>query len=279
MTANIAALLQAPRIIAGITPASFPGYLLYECQQGTSEWLQCRAGVVTASDFKKVRETYKVPKEKLGQPKDSALDVAFQKAIERICQVPLDENNQTWQMKRGHLLEPFARAAHEDLLERRAGTSAALSDVIVDTAGFMTTPDGIFGCSVDGLIGEQGGAEYKCLVSAKKLRKVILFDDISDYMDQIQGCMWISGRKWWHFGLYCPALKPIGMEFRMMEVERDDDYIDALVADLMKFKGHVDGYEAQLRDMGAAAIAEAAEEVRARLREEPSEAEPAEVDE
>uniref|UniRef100_A0AAU8GT84 Transcriptional regulator SutA RNAP-binding domain-containing protein n=1 Tax=Pseudomonas phage PACT201 TaxID=3230130 RepID=A0AAU8GT84_9VIRU len=25
-------------------------------------------------------------------------------------------------------------------------------------------------------------------------------------MDQVQGCMWITGRKFWHVGMYCPAL-------------------------------------------------------------------------
>ena len=248
-----------------LTPIAQAGFLLYECVQGSPEWLQCRAGVITASDFKKARDKYKTPKEKLGQPKDSALDYCFQKAIERISGVPLDESFQTWQMKRGHELEPLARIAHEDLLAQR---NDDLSGAMVNTAGFMTTPDGVFGASVDGLIGDHGGSEYKCLVSSKGLRKVIMLNDISDYMDQVQGCLWISGRQWWHFGLYCPALRPVGLEFQMTEVQRDDDYIEELQADLMKAAKVVDAYEIGLREKGAKFIDAAAAEVRARLEED-----------
>ena len=248
--------------------------IIVPAKQGSKEWLCARAGVLTASDFRIARQKYKVGERK-GQPTDTALDYAFRKAIERISKVPLDEAHQTWQMKRGHELEPFARIAHEDLLARRGG---ALSDIMVEECGLMLTDDGIFGCSVDGLIGDHGGLEIKCLVSAGKLRKVILMNDIDDYRDQIMGCLWVTGRKWWHFGLYCPALKPVGLEFQMIEVERDDDYIDDLEADLLRFKKIVDDYEEQLRTMGAKAIEEAAEEVRRRLADAPSEDEPAEVE-
>jgi hypothetical protein len=125
---------------------------------------------------------------------------------------------------------------------------------MIEEAGFMTTPDGLFGCSVDGLIGDMGGSEYKCLVGAEKLRNVLIENDISDYLDQVQGCMWISGRRWWHFGLYYPDLAAIGLDFHLIEVERDDDYIADLERDLLSFKRIVDDYEARLRDMGAALL-------------------------
>lgn len=246
------------------TPIAGAGFLLYECSQGSPEWLACRAGVITASEFKKARGRMKVARDgkAKGDPTDACLDYAFQKAIERISGVPLDENHETWQMKRGHELEPKARMAHEDLLQRRAKPGADLLELMIEQAGFMTTPDGKFGCSVDGLIGEHGGSEYKCLAAAAKLRKVILGEDISDYIDQVQGCMWISGRAWWHFGLYCPALEPVGLAFQMTEVQRDDDYITDLERDLLTFDVLVSDYEDRLRTMGAKAQAEAIEAVR-----------------
>lgn len=249
-------------------------YILVPCTQGDQAWHLARSGCITASDFKKARATYKTGERK-GQPTDTALDYAFRKAIERISKVPLDEAHVTWQMKRGHDLEPFARMCHEERLARSGGP---LASMMVMPAGFMTTPDGVFGCSVDGLVGDQGGAEYKTLVSAEKLRKVILLDDITDYQDQVFGCLWITGRQWWHFGLYCPALKPVGLEFQMIEVQRDDDYIDALEMDLVRFAKTVDEYEEQLRTLGAKAIDEAAEAVRAMLAEPASEQEPVEVE-
>ena len=168
----------------------------------------------------------------MGDYSGAAKTYAFRLAIERISGQPLDEGFETWQMKRGHELEPAARAMHE-----------AMSGVLVDRAGFVATDDGWFGASADGLIDHDGGSEYKCLVSPEALRDVLLLEDLSEYMDQIQGCLWVTGRKWWHFGLYCPALEPIGREFFWREIARDENYIEALEADLIKFNELVESYK------------------------------------
>lgn len=290
----MAAVVEMPN------PIRRDGYLLYECQQGTPQWLRCRAGVITASEFKKARSKIngltgqqkiyvdaalkgvplakcmelagykKAPSaevvqraldgEKVGEWSEAAKDYAFQKALERICQEPLDSGAPiTWQMKHGVKEEPNARAAHEDVLERKGGP---LEDLMVVPAGFMTTEDGIFGCSVDGLIGQMGGAEYKCLSAAKSMRPVLIDDDISAYMDQIQGCMWISGREWWHFGLYVPKLTAANLQFHMIEVKRDEAYIDELENDLLEFAGMVTHYEGLLRTKGAKLVEEAAQQMR-----------------
>lgn len=294
-----------------LVPVRGDGFLLYECQQGTPEWLMCRAGVITASEFKKARHKvncltpqqaifvgalragadskaamaaagYKraptsdlidraVAGEKVGEFSETAKNYAFRKAVERIAQVPCDAQFVTWQMRHGQKQEPHARAAHEDVLERRRKPGQPLEDMIVLPAGFMTTEDGVYGCSVDGLVGRHGGAEYKCLSSTDNMRKVIFDNDLSDYMDQVQGCMWISGREWWHFGLYVPNLKPIGLEFQMVEVPRDEDYIDALEQDLLEFVPLVNDYEEKLRTMGAKAIEEAQREVQEMLEREVAE--------
>lgn len=128
---------------------------LVYCDQGSPEWHAARAGCITASMFKTARAKLK----RSGEPTEAALDYAFATAIERISGAPLDEGFETWQMRRGHELEPAARLAHE-----------AAAGVIVQRAGFVTTDDGTFGASADGLIDEDGGSEYKCLVAPEKLR-------------------------------------------------------------------------------------------------------------
>jgi hypothetical protein len=249
---------------------------IIHCDQGSPEWHQARAGCITASMFKTARQRvnglderqsayvnairsgldeaaareiagYKAPPksetvkraiagQKVGDPSDAALNYAFRLAIERISGTPLDEGFETWQMRRGHDLEPAARVTHE-----------AVAGVIVDRAGFVTTDDGRFGASADGLIGDDGGSEYKCLVSPEGLREVLLSDDISEFIDQIQGCMWITGRRYWHFALYCPALAPLGTELYWRRVERDEAYIEELEIDLLQFSALVDQYERTLR--------------------------------
>ena len=245
---------------------------LIECTQGSEAWLQARVGVITASMFKTARQRvgtlteqqqafvnavkagnddvaagaiagYKTKPRRteavqraiegkpIGEFSEAAKNYAFRVAVERISGKALDEGFQTWQMKRGQELEPEARRRHEE----EAG-------VIVERAGFITTDDGLFGASADGLIGADKGSEYKCLVSPEGLRDVLLHCDLSEFIDQIQGCMWITGRKAWHFGLYCPALESVGADFTWKEVVRDDDYINELEADLVDFLDLVNEY-------------------------------------
>jgi hypothetical protein len=250
--------------------------IIVECEQGSDSWLAARAGVITASMFKVARQRtggltdpqriyvdairsgksdaqaleaagYKAkPKaaaiqaalegRKVGEFSEAAKNYAFRVAIERISGEPLDEGFQTWQMKRGQELEPMARARHEEE-----------AWVIVQRAGLVLTDDRVFGASADGLIGIDEGSEYKCLVSPEGLREILINDDIGEFIDQVQGCLWITGRKRWHFGLYCPALATIGRDFTLKIVERDDDYINDLESDLIEFKGLVDLYESKLR--------------------------------
>jgi hypothetical protein len=260
--------------------------ILIQCAQGSEEWHAARAGVITASMFKVCRERVggltaqqamyvaairegKSPEQAaaaadyktkpritetvqraihglpIGDFSDAAKKYAFRLAIERISGQPLDNGFETWQMKRGHELEPKARARHEE----EAG-------VIVETAGFVKTDDSCFGASADGLIGNDGGSEYKCLVSPDSLMPVLLENDIAEYIDQIQGCMWITGRKWWHFGLYCPPLEPAKLDLYWKHIDRDDDYIESLERDLIAFRALVLQYESTLRRNGSAANAD-----------------------
>lgn len=253
---------------------------IIQCVQGSPEWHSARAGCITASMFSTARSRvgclteqqqvfvdavnggvpekdaakiagYKaVPRSAIiaralegkpcGEWSDASKDYAFRLAIERISGEPLDEGFQTWAMKRGHDLEPDARMEHE-----------MQTGLIVQEAGFVTTDDGLFGASADGLIGEDGGAEYKCFVDPSRLRQFHIENDASEIFDQAQGCMWLTGRKWWHIGLYCPALKPVGRQLWLHEFARDDNYIEALEQDLWEFKQLVDSYESTLKQKAA----------------------------
>lgn len=250
------------------------------CQQGSPEWHQARAGCITASMFQVARsriggltaqqQTYvdallageeekaarelagykSAPRsdtirraldgETVGEPSEAAKNYAFRVAVERISGEPLDEGFETWAAKRGHELEPIARMEHE-----------VASGHLVEPAGFVVSDCGHFGASADGLIEPDAGAEYKCFLAPDKLRAFYIRGDISDIVDQVQGGMWITGRKRWHVGLYCPALEPIGQQLWWREFERDEDYIADLENDLREFKALVDEYEATLRQRAA----------------------------
>lgn len=208
--------------------------IYHHVSQGSPEWLAARAGVITASNFNLAR------KAKSGANKggltDTAKNYAFRVAVERISGAPLDEGYSGWAAQRGHELEPTARRLHE-----------AITGHLVETVGFIATDDSKFGVSADGLIGTDGGAEYKCFLAPDKLRPIILDGDITDVKDQCQGGMLITGRSWWELGLYCPALESVGRAMTIIRMERDDDYIDALVSDLLDLEREVTRYETALR--------------------------------
>lgn len=216
------------------------------CEQGSQEWHEARAGVITASRFTEARARLKSGPSK-GDFTKAGHDYAFALAVERISGQPLDEGGfEPWEARRGHELEPEARSLHEF----EAG-------VTVERAGFVVSDCGRFGASADGLIGEDGGAEYKCFISPAKVREIVLSRDVSPYLDQVQGGLWITERAWWDFCLYCPALAPVGRGLTWFRVERDEAYIADLVADLRVFDELVESYRAEL---GGVAVANAVPE-------------------
>lgn len=211
--------------------------IVHIAPQGSEAWHLARAGCITASNFALIRADKKLKSgPNKGDYGETAKNYAFRLAIERISKQPLDDAFETWQMKRGHDLEPAARMKHE----MRTG-------VIVDPVGFITTADGKFGASADGFIGDDEGAEYKCFVSPEKLRSIYLTGDTSDVIDQCDGGMWITRRKVWTFALYCPALESIGLDIELHRIERNETRIEALEADLIEFERLVSHYEARLR--------------------------------
>lgn len=249
--------------------------IIVNCDQGSKEWHLERAGVITASMFKTAREKigsldekqakyvsaiisgknekeacqiagYKAkPKansvikalngEKYEEFSSAAKDYAFGLAVERISGKPLDGGFETWAMRRGHELEPEARFKHEEKI-----------GMLIEHAGLVLTDDKLFGASADGLINDDGGSEYKCLVAPERIRSIVIDSNIDDFKDQVQGCLWLTGRKWWHFCLYCPALKSAGKELTIFKVERDDEYIAAMEADLLEFNRLVEAYKEEL---------------------------------
>lgn len=255
--------------------------IIIGCDQGSREWHNARAGVITASMFSTARKKvggltdqqaayvaairagksdkealeaagYKAkPKadaieraiagEKVGDFSDAAKDYAFRLAVERISGEALDEGGfETFAMRRGRELEPMARAEHE-----------AKAGIFVERAGFVTTDDGLFGASADGMIGDNEGAEYKCFIAPDRLRAFWLENDASSVIDQVQGCLWITGRKRWHLGLYCPALSRAGKELWLQTFDRDENYIEQLEEDLVEFSRLVTDYETRLRKEAA----------------------------
>ncbi|WP_368640442.1 lambda exonuclease family protein [Castellaniella ginsengisoli] len=201
--------------------------IIHTAPQGTADWLAARKGVITGSRFKDCRDRLKN-----GAPSKKCIDYALDVARER-------EGGEAMQvyvngaMRLGTEQEPYARAAYE----RKTGS-------LVEEAGFITTPDRLFGVSVDGLVGQDGIIEIKTMVSSDTLFTAFVEGDISAYVDQCNGAMWLLGRKWIDLVLWVYDLE----RMKIIRIERDDDAIEALESDLMEFERMVTKHQIALRD-------------------------------
>jgi hypothetical protein len=177
---------------------------ILQADQGTQEWLDARLGRPSASQFCKLITT-------AGKPSASADDYISEMIAERITgeREPIYVNE--W-MQRGTELEPEARETYE-----------FIHGVDVEEVGFILDDSGEFGCSPDGLVGEDGGVEFKCPAPKNHIawsRKGVC---PSKHYAQVQGCLYITGRKWWDFMSYHPEMKPF-----IVRVERDEEFIEKL---------------------------------------------------
>lgn len=201
--------------------------ITYTDAQGSDEWLAARRGVITASKFATAREK----SVKTGAPNKSALLYAMNVARERAGGA-VAAIFQTAAMKTGTEQEPVARLQYE--LETGA---------MVAEAGFICTDDRRFGVSVDGLIGDAGVWECKTMVSSDTLFTALVGGDVSAYRDQCVGALWLLRREWIDLSLWCPDLQLL----RTIRIERNDDEIERLEADMVAFEQQVSRYERDLR--------------------------------
>lgn len=212
--------------------------------QGSQAWLKARAGVITASRFSDARAklTRATKNGKAGDPAGKAIEYAWQVALERIAGEPVSPAFETWQMRRGSDLEPEARMAYE-----------MDTGLLASEKGLILTDDRAFGYSSDGLVGDDGLIEIKCPANCQKIGDIWSDPENADaeYIDQIQGGMWITGRQWCDFVMYCPWLEPVGKELFRKRIVRDEAYIGELERDLMAFRRLVDQHEAMLRSDAA----------------------------
>jgi len=183
--------------------------------QGSAEWLQARLGKITASSSQSLMAA-----KGLGKGAETyALELIAEIITEEPKYVPV-----TWQMEHGHEYEPVAREIYE--LNR---------NVTVKQVGGIQYDDSIW-YSPDGLVGDDGLIEIKCPQPLQHLR-ILTHDGLMDeYYHQIQFGLYASGRAWCDWISYQPNF-PDDKSFKVIRVERDEDYIRLLDKRIQEFKG------------------------------------------
>lgn len=188
-----------------------------EIEQKTDEWRQERCGRFTGSLFGDALAKSK----RDGKPLKARNDLIWTVAAERI-QGYQAEGPSSYSLRWGTETEPLAREAYE-----------IATGEFVTEKGFIVHPQFDFaGCSPDGIIGDDGLIEIK----SPKCPEIHLqrwLDGVpEEYIPQIQGQLWVTGRKWCDFVSYDPDTDP---RFRLLiiRVERDEKFIAELQAEIL----------------------------------------------
>jgi hypothetical protein len=204
--------------------------------QGTDEWLAARAGRATGSRARDI-----LAKIKSGEAA-SRKNYRTQLVIERLTGRPAESGFISKEMQWGTEQEPFARMAYESETGR-----------LVSEMGFIYLPDAMTGCSVDGLVeddGKTGVWEAKCPSSATHIEYLTSGRLPPEYKPQIMHNMLVTGADFADFVSYDPRM-PEKLQLFIVRWERNEDEIKEYEAELNAFLKEVDTLHSELARQAA----------------------------
>lgn len=159
--------------------------IFHDINQNTDEWLDLRIGKITGSSCSKMMANYG---KAFGEPaKKAAVTIAIEQLTGKRS---ANESYSNSQMQRGHDQEPIARMCYEN---------EYFTDI--DNGGFFDC--GNFGCSPDGLVGEDGLIEVKSVLSNIHYATIKRGGIDPAYKWQIYFNLLKTGREWIDFVSYC----------------------------------------------------------------------------
>lgn len=171
-------------------------------EQRTPEWYAIRCGIPTASEFHRIITP-------LGKPSTQAAGYMNRLLAEWVLGEPLDNDYDNSYMQHGRENEAAAIKAFE-----------FQTDLKTSKVGFVTTDDGLIGCSPDRLVEEIGTLEIKCPAPQTQIGYLLDTSVAKEYKVQSQGQLSICERDKAWVSSYHPRLAP-----SILETGRDDAFI------------------------------------------------------
>lgn len=196
--------------------------IIKDVEQGTDEWHDMRIGHITASRFKDV-----LSKGRGTAPSKTRLTY-MRELVAELISGEKQESFSNEYMEWGTATEPQARAMYE------FDTGNAVTEI-----AFCKLDNLKIGCSPDGLVGDDGGLEIKCPKTTTHIETVLSEEMPSIHKAQVQGSMWVTGRKWWDFVSFDPRVDG-DTSFFCKRVYRDDEFISDLEKACMQFSSELE---------------------------------------
>lgn len=199
-------------------------------EQRTPEWMAQRLGRVTASRIADVLATTK------SGPAASRQNYAAELVAERLTGTHADFYVNA-AMQRGTDLEPLARECY-----------SFISGNTVIEEGFVPHPTiAMAGCSPDGLIGNDGLVEIKCVGTAKHIALLTGGKPEGRYVQQVMWQMACTGRAWTDLAYFDDRL-PVEMQMHIVRIDRDEAVIADMEAKVREFLAEIDATVSTLTD-------------------------------
>ena len=187
-------------------------------EQRSDEWHQQRCGKITASRFIDVLSVLKN-----GKPSQARQKYMREIVFEILSGVP-KQSTSAQALKWGSEIENYAREAYE-----------VESGNIVQNSEFIIHPEMEFvGGSPDGLINDDGGLEMKCPYDESTHVQTLLDGMPEEHYAQVQGTLFVTGRKWWDFVSFDPR-QAEPYRLYIQRINRDDIFIESLKTALILF--------------------------------------------
>ena len=184
--------------------------IYHDVQQGSDAWLHIKSGKFGGT----TAGTFTVKGKSADGIGAGLRSLIYRKAAQTVTGPDLDGFTSK-AMQRGNDLEPFARKRYE-------------MENFVDVAqiGYIQRGE-YFGVSPDGLVGEDGAIEIKCLEGPAWVEWYVDGQTVDcipkDYYNQMQWLMFITGREWCDYVVFNPDFAPL--DYTQIRVERDDSVI------------------------------------------------------
>lgn len=204
--------------------------------QRDDAWHAARAGKVTASRFKDV-----ISRTAKGLPTAERTKYLWQIVTERLTGQPVQMPDAA-PLRWGRENEDAARTAY------LFTSSARLTET-----GFVAHPVIQCGASPDGLIddetdpdGPMGLIEIKCPWSTQVHLETWLNGMPEDHQAQIQGQMWLTGRKWCDFVSFDPRM-PADLQLYVQRIKGNPEFQARLEREIIAFSAEADEIVSRLR--------------------------------
>lgn len=177
--------------------------------QGSPEWFAARCGIPSASNFDKLLQN----DGKVSKQRNKYLYRMVGETLTGISEETYQNNN----MLRGKILEGEAKEFY------KFTTDSELTDV-----GFCLDEGG-FGASPDSLVNDDGLLEVKCPIMTTHINYLINGGLDTEYFQQCQGQLLVTGRKWCDLMSYYPGIRPV-----IIRIYPDEKFQKALKANLIE---------------------------------------------